>query len=211
MDCSPPGSSVHRILQASILAISISRASSQPRDRTQISHIAGRFFTTWATREAQEYWSGEPIAFPGELPNPGIEKGSPALQADSLSAELHWWTAEEERRLSGQRELTAWGKVHRQQQHPRWLSCGKFHEAGTWQGVQVGSTGRGLVQPFSLVYWAFRFSWSVPVPKTCLYECMLGMSPEPVTVASREGTQWWRGQLEHVLLSFSTVWICLPV
>ena len=49
MDCSPPGSSVHGILQARILewvAISFSRGSSQPRDRTQVSHTAGRFFTS---------------------------------------------------------------------------------------------------------------------------------------------------------------------
>ena len=39
-------------------AVPFSRGSSQPRDRTQVSHIAGRFFTSWATREAQEYWSG---------------------------------------------------------------------------------------------------------------------------------------------------------
>ena len=48
MDCSPPGSSVHGIFQARILervAISFSRGSSQPRDRTQVSHIAGRCFT----------------------------------------------------------------------------------------------------------------------------------------------------------------------
>ena len=32
--------------------------SLQPRDRTQVSHIPGRFFTSWATREAREYWSG---------------------------------------------------------------------------------------------------------------------------------------------------------
>ena len=31
---------------------------SQHKDQTQISCIAGRFFTSWATREAQEYWSG---------------------------------------------------------------------------------------------------------------------------------------------------------
>ena len=51
--------SVYGILQARILkwvAIPFSRGSSQPRDRTQVSHIAGRFFTSWATREAQEYW-----------------------------------------------------------------------------------------------------------------------------------------------------------
>ena len=57
MDCSPPGSSVHEISQARILgwvAISLSRGSSQPRDRTQVSYTAGRFFTDWATREAQQ-------------------------------------------------------------------------------------------------------------------------------------------------------------
>ena len=36
----------------------------------------------------QEYWSGLPFPSPGDLPNPGIEAGSPALQADSLSTEL---------------------------------------------------------------------------------------------------------------------------
>ena len=54
-DCSPPGSSVYGILQARILewlVILFSKGSSQPRDRTQISCIAGRFFTVWATREA---------------------------------------------------------------------------------------------------------------------------------------------------------------
>ena len=35
-----------------------SRRSSQPRDQTQVSYIAGRFFPSWATMEAQEYWSG---------------------------------------------------------------------------------------------------------------------------------------------------------
>ena len=45
--CSPPGSSVHGILQAGILewvAMPFSRASSRPRDQTWVSHIAGRLF-----------------------------------------------------------------------------------------------------------------------------------------------------------------------
>ena len=49
---------VHGILQARILqwvAIPFSRGSSQPRDQTQVSHIVGGFFTSWATREDQEY------------------------------------------------------------------------------------------------------------------------------------------------------------
>ena len=41
-----------------------------------VSHIVGRFFTSWATREAQEYWSGQPIPSPVDLPDPGIEPGS---------------------------------------------------------------------------------------------------------------------------------------
>ena len=35
----------------------------------------------------QEYWSGLPFPSPGDLPNPGIEPGSPALQTDALSSE----------------------------------------------------------------------------------------------------------------------------
>ena len=50
LDCSPPGTSVHGILQA-------------------------------------EYWSGLPCLSPGDLPNPGIQSSSPALQADSLPPE----------------------------------------------------------------------------------------------------------------------------
>ena len=56
-DCSPPGSSVSGILQTRILewvAMPSSRGSSQPRDWTQVSHIAGGFFTMWATRKAQK-------------------------------------------------------------------------------------------------------------------------------------------------------------
>ena len=56
MDCSLPGSSVHGIVQARILewvAISFSRGSSQPRDQTRVSHIAGRYFAIWAIKEAQ--------------------------------------------------------------------------------------------------------------------------------------------------------------
>ena len=54
MDCRPPGSSVHGILQVRILewvAIPFSRVSSWPRVQTQVSFIAGRFFTIWATKE----------------------------------------------------------------------------------------------------------------------------------------------------------------
>ena len=54
MDCSPPGSSVHGILQARILewvAMPFSRGPSWPRDWTWVSSIAGRFFTNWTTKD----------------------------------------------------------------------------------------------------------------------------------------------------------------
>ena len=59
--CNPMDYTVHGILQARILewvAFPFSRGSSQPRDQTQVSCIAGGFFTNLATREAQEYWNG---------------------------------------------------------------------------------------------------------------------------------------------------------
>ena len=55
MDYRVPGSSIRGIFQARVLewvAISFSRGSSWPRDQTQVSHIAGRRFTLWVTREA---------------------------------------------------------------------------------------------------------------------------------------------------------------
>ena len=56
LDCSLSGSSVCGILQARILewvAISFSRGSSRPRNRTLVSCIAGRWFTNWVMREAR--------------------------------------------------------------------------------------------------------------------------------------------------------------
>ena len=121
MDCSLPGSTVHGILQARILewvAIPFSRGYSQPKDQTQVSQIAGRFFTIWSTREAQEYWSGQPIPAPGHLCDPGVNLGSPALQVDSLPAELPgkasrariaqiWWSPDSHMSLSGSVPLNA--------------------------------------------------------------------------------------------------------
>ena len=60
-----------------------------------LSHV--RLFVTLRTVSHQaplsrdfsreEHWSGWPFPSPGDLPNPGIEPGSPALQADSLPSE----------------------------------------------------------------------------------------------------------------------------
>ena len=80
--CDPMDYTIHGILQARILewvAFPFSRGSSQPKDQTQISCIAVGFFTSWATKKAQEHWSGQPIPSPADLPDPGIELESPSL------------------------------------------------------------------------------------------------------------------------------------
>ena len=81
-NCSPPGSSVHGILQARILewvAIPSSRGSSWPKDQTQVSRTAGRLFTVWATREVLYYdtllWYLSNMGFPG-----GASGKEPAYQ-----------------------------------------------------------------------------------------------------------------------------------
>ena len=59
-----PGSPVPGILQARILewfSISFSKGSSRPRDWTQVSCIAGRFFTIWTTREA--WWKAKRVSW----------------------------------------------------------------------------------------------------------------------------------------------------
>ena len=80
MDCSLPGSSVHGILQAIVLewiAISFSRGSSRPRDRTWVSCIVDRCFTIQATMEVQmikllhncthlTLWQSNTQNYPGE-------------------------------------------------------------------------------------------------------------------------------------------------
>ena len=103
MDCSLPGSSsIYGIFQARILewvAIFFSKGSSWPRDQTQVSHIAGRLFTFWATRESHgpyrkckleknhakiwsgsSRWSGEVFknlpADPGDVSEDGSIPGS---------------------------------------------------------------------------------------------------------------------------------------
>ena len=61
--CNPMNYTVHGILQDRILewvAFLFSKGSSQPRDQTQVSNIAGRFFASWLTREAHLHTSWPP-------------------------------------------------------------------------------------------------------------------------------------------------------
>ena len=86
-DRSPPGSSVHVILQARILewvAVPFSRGSSQPRDQTQISCIVSRFFTIWAAREV-----------PGVSVKSLLSLSSEPLPSNHSNG-LPWWLRSEE-------------------------------------------------------------------------------------------------------------------
>ena len=86
--CDTVDYTVHGILQARILkcvAFPLSRESSQPRDRTQVSCIAGRFFTAEPPGKPKML---EWVAYP--FISGSFWPGSPALQADSSPAELPW-------------------------------------------------------------------------------------------------------------------------
>ena len=92
MDHSPPGSSVHGDSPGKNTGVGC-YALLQGIFPTQgsnpgLQHCGWILFTVWATREDKEYWSGQPIPFPGILPDLEIKPRSPALQAGSLPAEL---------------------------------------------------------------------------------------------------------------------------
>ena len=79
------------ILQARILewvAMPSSRGFSQPRDQTQVSHIAGDSLPSEPPWKSMNTEVGSLSLIQGDLPKPGIKPGSPALQADSLPTEL---------------------------------------------------------------------------------------------------------------------------
>ena len=90
MDCSLLGSSVHGILQARILewvAFPSPGHLPNPGSNPDLPHCRQILYHL-SHQGNQEYWSGWPIPSPGDLPEAGIKLWSPALQADSLPAEL---------------------------------------------------------------------------------------------------------------------------
>ena len=93
IDGSPPGSPVPGILQVKTLEwVAISFSS----HKSEVAQLCPTLSDSWTAAyqapppmgfSRQECWSGVPFPSPGDLPNPGIEPGSPALQADALPFE----------------------------------------------------------------------------------------------------------------------------
>ena len=88
----PMDYTVHGILQARILewvAFPFSRGSSQPRDQTQVSALQSALQAGSLPAEPQGKPKNTGVgSLSADLPDPGIEPGSSALQADSLQTEL---------------------------------------------------------------------------------------------------------------------------
>ena len=106
MDCRLPGASIHGIFQAEVLEWGATASPTTQVSACQRLEVGTGvlscfsrvqlFATPWTVaRQAtlskglfrQEYWNGLPFPSPGNLPNPRIEPGSPALQADALLSE----------------------------------------------------------------------------------------------------------------------------
>ena len=97
MHHSPIGNSIHGIFQARILEwVAISFFMYHVRECVKSLSRVQLFATPWTVAHRtplsigfsrQEFWSGLPFPFPGDLPDPGIEPRCPALQADALTSE----------------------------------------------------------------------------------------------------------------------------
>ena len=103
----PPGSSVHRIFQARILewvAISFSRGSSRPRDRTWVFRITGRCFTLWATREAPMGISLSKLWEMVKDRKPDVLQPMGSVRCDWKTRRVKWWCFE--RKINNQQNQT---------------------------------------------------------------------------------------------------------
>ena len=102
MDCSLPGSADHGNSPGKDTGVgcrALLQGMFPPRDRTQVSHIAGRFFTIWVTREAKEYWSGVACPFSrgeGEGCHALLQGIFPTQRSNQVSciASRFWFTRE---------------------------------------------------------------------------------------------------------------------
>ena len=168
MDYSPPGSSVCGILQARILvwvAISSSRASSWPRDRTQISCSAGRFFTTEPPGKPHSKLTHLEIKLRVFSPLSNWLPGVP-----NMAVSVTWGTSD---CVAGLDELGCWGSAHLATIHAGFHSM--LHESAAF-------TGRASLSACWLPVLSQHRESSVLAlgwPSCSLGTCFLGRSGNP--------------------------------
>ena len=138
MDCSPPGSSVHGILQArrmEVVAISFSRRSSQLRDRTQVSCVVGRRFTFWATREVLNNRNVFEFFLEAEVWHQRIHGATPLMTASdpvSKRGQIH----------CGDLNISCWGDTNQPIRGRAW-PC-RFWKCQRSMGIVSRSTAEQL-------------------------------------------------------------------
>ena len=99
----------------------------------------------------QEYWSGLPFPFPGDLPDPGMKPGSPALEADTLTSEK---TSYRDTELQIQ-VLTS--KISREERKPGWKKKGEeAGERGKRGGLTDVSCHLQIPRHYGTLPWASR-------------------------------------------------------
>ena len=88
---------LQKILQHTGSFLASQKGSSSEAESDLVTKLCPTLATPWTVAgqgplsmgfSRQEYWSGLPFPSPGDLSDPGIKPGSPALQADSLLTEL---------------------------------------------------------------------------------------------------------------------------
>ena len=107
MDCSPPGSCVHGILQARVLEwvlVPFSKRSPQPRGRIRLPCFAGRFLTIWATRKACLFPRRCFICLSSLVAQ--MVKNLPAIQKTWIG--FLGWTFSLEKRMATHFNIVAW-------------------------------------------------------------------------------------------------------
>ena len=159
MDCSLLGSSVHGIFQAIVLewiAISFSRGSSQPRDRTQVSRIVDRRFTIWATRDQKSRVQIQSTSTKYSWVAPRrVESSHTSDQTCALcigsQIRIHWTTREVLTWLLSSAKGPSWLPLESYSPHhiPRLcIFSGTFRS--TWPWHHIHSTGTQLIGTLAL-------------------------------------------------------------
>ena len=144
MDCSLLGSSVHGILQASVLewiAIPFSRGSPQPRDWPGLSCIAGRFFAVWAPKEHHVLKTIK--SCPPEAPQQG--RGLWGRCEQPILTRNHWKGTSKVRGWWRRKEVVAQASQQQDMKSEHW----PFTQAVLTASAHVGlvGAGAGLCEP----------------------------------------------------------------